>query len=196
MSLDGGSFWSPNTDLLIDRLNTYALRHKLPYRIRKEEVSPTIYIVEMTQLKGQPKMNHWLLCKIGFTYTQSLSPDGKMGSRCAKVAKDARDAGHTIGRMWEFPVSFTNTTSPFDEEIRVRTTVGYRVKKEVTKRWNLPAPTEWVATTKFYVDKLDGWYQSRKETRTVTTQFVDDPMGPGKFDSADLPSWLGREDLE
>ena len=91
--------------------------------------------------------------------------------------------------LFVLPIGAVDTSKFSDTEKRIRTNVGWPVRKDVAKELSLPCSTEWVLTTQKHID-------------SITTKKVD-LLAEGTADLSDLfkglklkaktPSWVNVE---
>lgn len=153
-------FWNEtNRDGLIKQLNTYALRKKLPHRIRLEINSPVVYaiVVNNYPLAAEQQNDQVKLAKVGFTH---VSIEKDTNNRMEQVQKQIEKAlapkapKVKASILFAWRIRALDTRSFHDIEDDIRRKVGIPAKQANVKDLNLPAPTQWILTTQKHINLI------------------------------------------
>lgn len=150
-------FWTKsNGNELIKQLNQYAQKKNLTDRIRRENLSPTVYGIVVNDFPFS-EVSEWKLVKVGFTHGPIKRGSNNRMEQLLKqleseIEQSDKEASASV--LFKFPIGCVDTTPFYEKEAQIREKVGTKVKKEKAKEFNLPAPTEWVLTTQQHITRI------------------------------------------
>lgn len=130
-----------------------------------------IYGVVLNEIKMSKtaKDNEWKLVKIGMTGKQTK----KGTNNRMEQVMSAIEAESSV--LFSLLKGFTDTTSIFEVEKRVRGHMGFSLNKEITKKMSLPCSTEWILTTQSYINVLLSKMKEKRDAgEWCTTQIFND----------------------
>ena len=150
-------FWTEsNGNELIKELNQYAQKKNLTDRIRREELSPTVFGIVVNYFPFS-EVSEWKLVKVGFTHGSiKRGSNNRMEQLLKQLESEIKqsDKKASASVLFRFPIGCVDTTPFYEKEAQIREKVGTKVKKEKAKEFKLPTPTEWVLTTQEHINHI------------------------------------------
>ena len=147
-------FWQEqNGDILIEKLNLWAVKNNRDDRIRRVKEKPHIYaIVFNSKNPVRDSSEEWKYVKIGSTHKDIKT---KTNNGIEQVKKEiVRNTGEeNVQVLFANPIGAVDTT-PAETKERIRLKIGTKVDNDKAKDLNLPIHTEWVFTTQRHLDRI------------------------------------------